>query len=213
MYNVTSIKEANAIIGALEDIKNAMEGGYPEPTSATDGQVLTADGDGGASWEDASGVDMTGAQAGQVLTAIEDMGGNLIQGWTTPDSGLPTITSSDNGKVLTSVYDDKAGTAYAEWQTPSSGGGNVSVCNESILSWTQDSSDYYFTISGSDLPSYVTVFSIQIHADVYGVYKIVPVEKYIYQDKNDIWLVYVSGSDYSTYGLDSNSAHASVLYG
>lgn len=99
MYNVTSVKEAGAIVAALEDIKNAMEGGYPEPTSATQGQVLTADGEGGADWEDASGVDMTGAQAGQVLTAVEDGGGNLVQGWTTPSGGLPA-TAGNSNKVL-----------------------------------------------------------------------------------------------------------------
>lgn len=37
------------------DWANPSGGSYPEPTSATDGQVLTADGLGGASWETPSG--------------------------------------------------------------------------------------------------------------------------------------------------------------
>ena len=140
MYNVTSVKEAGAIVAALEDIKNAMEGGYPEPTTATSGQVLTADGEGGASWEDASGVDMTGAQAGQVLTAIQDMGGNLIQGWTTPDSGggqSATLAKSD------ATYDDKAGVYF--WQIPTIE--YASVISANVISLTEYTS-YISQISG-----------------------------------------------------------------
>lgn len=144
MYNVTSVKEAGAIVAALEDIKNAMEGGYPEPTSATDGQVLTADGDGGASWEDPSGglpastyedegksllVDQNGdAEWGYPAGLVPDptlaSEGDILainnQGspaWTTPSSGggLPSQSESTDGQFLRSVYDDKSGTSEAEW--------------------------------------------------------------------------------------------------
>ena len=63
---------------------------------------------------DNSGVDTTGATAGQVLTAIEDMGGNIIPGWTTPDTGIPTIGVGDNGKKLQAVVPAE-GDPYAAW--------------------------------------------------------------------------------------------------
>lgn len=61
-----------------------------------------------------AGVDTTGATAGQVLTAIEDAGGNLFPGWTTPDTGIPTIGESDNGKTLKAVVPAE-GDPYAVW--------------------------------------------------------------------------------------------------
>lgn len=95
-------------IEGMDELIEAVGGGggssvVPTPAAADEGKVLTANDDGTASWEDASGVDMTGAQAGQVLTAIQDMGGNLIQGWTTPDDGLPEITSSIEQDAILAV--------------------------------------------------------------------------------------------------------------
>lgn len=65
------------------------------------------------------GVDTTGATAGQVLTAIEDAGGNIFPGWTTPDTGIPTIGQGDNGKVLKAVVPAE-GDPYADWGTAES---------------------------------------------------------------------------------------------
>lgn len=99
--------------------------GLPSMSQSDDGKVLQAVYNDKSARTEAQWVtpeiDTTGAQAGQVLTAIEDMGGNIITGWTTPDTGLPSISSSDNGKVLQATYDDKSGTGSAEWVTPSGG--------------------------------------------------------------------------------------------
>lgn len=169
MYNVTSVKEAGAIVAALEDIKNAMDGGYPEPTSATDGQVLTADGDGGASWENPQ------------------------------SSGLPTITSYDNGKVLTSIYDDKSGTGYAEWQTPSGGGGGLTIETYSVdaTDFTQEGSGYeaVFDSQGAFTYSVDDIVSARIYYN--GAFS-VPCSIY-YIDKTG-WAVAVSADDYRTFG-------------
>ena len=103
----------------LQAIATALEGdGYPKPTSATDGQVLTADGQGGADWEDApSGLPSTQfTQTGDVLTVND----NGDPAWITPSGGLPAQSYSTANKVLTSVYDDKSGESTAEWQTSGS---------------------------------------------------------------------------------------------
>ena len=67
-----------------------------------------------------AGVDTTGATAGQVLTAIEDAGGDIFPGWTTPDTGIPTIGSGDNGKMLKAVVPAE-GDPYAAWGEASGG--------------------------------------------------------------------------------------------
>ena len=124
MYNVTSVKEASAIIAALEDIKNAMEGGYPEPTSATDGQVLTADGQGGASWEDAQGGGLpasTYADEGKSL--LVDQNGSPTWGY--PHGLLPDSTSASSGDVL--AINNQGNPA---WTTPSGGGGLPAYTSE-----------------------------------------------------------------------------------
>lgn len=91
------------VVDVLQDIADNMQpvNGVPSPTAEDINKVLTATGVATYGWETASGGDiMSGAQVGQVLTAIEDMGGNIIKGWTTPDEGLPAHSSSDSGKVL-----------------------------------------------------------------------------------------------------------------
>lgn len=97
----------NVIAGLEEGLRNIAQAippanAVPDVESTDDGKVLKATysgGEGSYDWEDASGVDMTGAQAGQVLTAVADGGGNLVQGWTTPSGGLPS-TSGNSNKVL-----------------------------------------------------------------------------------------------------------------
>ena len=147
MYNVTSVKEAGAIVAALEDIKDAMESGYPEPTSATDGQVLTADGDGGASWENPQGgLPSTAYRSEDDVLSLDT---NLNPIWRAPD--VPTIQSSDNGKVLKAQYDDKSGT-FTYWGEASGG----------IERWTAQLSN--FTVDDKSGIAYISVNNL---ADYY----------------------------------------------
>lgn len=109
MVKEVKLDKMDELIRALEG-----EGGLPIPTSADNGKVLgVVEGD--YALKDEAGVDMTGAQAGQVLTAIEDMGGNLKQGWTTPSGGLPSIGSADDGKLLQAYYDSRTETSGTQW--------------------------------------------------------------------------------------------------
>lgn len=127
MYNVTSVKEAGAIVAALEDIKNAMEGSYPEPTSATNGQVLTANGQGGASWEDAQGglPDPSQALQGSVLAlgySGDPEWDNITDIIPEGSKGLvPTTTGITNGYVLTNNNGTPA------WAAASGGGGGNGI--------------------------------------------------------------------------------------
>lgn len=64
-------------------------------------------------------VDFTGAHAGQVLTAIEDAGGHLIQGWTN-NNDVPVPVAADENKVLTANDD-----GTYDWATAAGGGASV----------------------------------------------------------------------------------------
>lgn len=186
-------------LGAIAEALSGGSGSYPEPTTATSGQVLTADGEGGADWEDApSGLPSTeGASEGDVL-AVD---GNGDPAWTTPDSGLPTITEYDNGKVLTALYDDKSGIGHADWLNPSGGSGLT------IDTYSIDATD--FTQEGT---GYVAVFDSQ-GAFTYSVADIVSARIYYtgacslscsihYIDKTG-WAVAISADDYNTMGSAS----------
>ena len=127
MYNVTSVKEANAIIGALEDIKNAIppSNSVPDVTSADNKKVLQA------YYGDASSKGYGWASLDGMLANIgEPSNGDVMTynsetekaEWQTPQGGgggLPSISDSDNGKFLQATYDDKSGTSFASWVTPS----------------------------------------------------------------------------------------------
>ena len=79
---------------------------------ATSGQVLTANGSGGASWQTPSASGMTNPMTTQ---------GDIIIGGS---SGTPTrLAKGTAGQVLTM----NSGATEPEWQTPSGGGGGVSI--------------------------------------------------------------------------------------
>lgn len=89
-------------IDKMDELIEALGGGsgsLPTPTSEDNGKVLGVV-EGEYALKDDEGVDMTGATAGQVLTAIEDAGGNMIPGWTTPDDGLPDVSAQNGGNIL-----------------------------------------------------------------------------------------------------------------
>lgn len=146
MFNVTSVKEAGAIVEALEGIKDAMEGGYPEPTSASEGQVLTADGEGGASWEDAAGglPDISQAEVGAVLA--KSFNGNpywenditdLLPGGST--ALIPSTSGVTDGYVLT----NSSGTPT--WAAASGGGGGgTTIYKKTSTVEYDDKSDIYY---------------------------------------------------------------------
>lgn len=125
MTNVQQIEMFEDLIEKVQNVANAIPPANPVPdvTSADDGKVLKATysgGEGSYDWEDESYPKPTYAGNGQVLTA-DGAGG---ASWQNPQGGgsdLPEITSSDIGKVLQANYDDKSGSGYTEWVTPSSG--------------------------------------------------------------------------------------------
>ena len=108
----------------LKAIADAMEGGYPEPTAASEGQVLTADGEGGASWEDAAdGLPEIDSQVEQ--GAVLAVGYSREPEWVNDITDLipngsaalvPTTTGVTNGYVLT----NNSGTPT--WAAGSGGG-------------------------------------------------------------------------------------------
>ncbi|MBO7733575.1 MAG: hypothetical protein J6S67_13505 [Methanobrevibacter sp.] len=204
MTNVQQIEMFEDLIEKVQNVANAIPpaNSVPDVESTDNGKVLKAtysEGTGSYDWEDApNGLPSTQfTQTGDVLTVNE--AGDPA--WITPSSGLPTITSSDNGKVLTSIYDDKSGTGYAEWQTPSGGGGLT------IASYSVDATD--FTQEGT---SYQAVFDSQ-GAFTYSVADIVSARIYyagafsvpcsIYYIDKTGWAVAVSADDYRTFGSQS----------
>lgn len=114
------IKEVK--IDKMDELIEALGGGsiVPTPTAQDEGKVLTANDDGTASWENASGGVPDYSQALQGSVLATQYSGEL--GWDRPEnllpqgSLLPVITGNDNGKVLQAVYNDKSG-AYVEWVT------------------------------------------------------------------------------------------------
>ena len=87
-------------------------GSYPEPTSATSGQVLTADGLGSASWETPSGGGLPSTENafGGYVIAVNQVGSDKYTGWYKPNvnevstgglSGTDILTPHDeNTEVL-----------------------------------------------------------------------------------------------------------------
>ena len=205
MYNVTSVKEAESVIEALQAIADAIPPANPVPdvTSADDGKVLKATysgGEGSYDWEDESGgvPDYSQASQGSVLATqySGELGWDRVENLMPSDKVLPDITGNDNGKVLQAVYDDKSG-SYAAWVTPSGGVG--------ITTYTVNGSD--FVQHGS---SYEVVFANDYDVNVNSILSAriycsgefsVPCS-IIYVDKTGM-MAQVTGDDYLYIGSTS----------
>lgn len=138
----------------------------PTPAAADEGKVLTAGDDGTASWEDAgSGIPTpTLNDEGKVLRAVPQtqttvapewapinevpIGGQNGQiltknsngyGWAnapTPEKELPSIGSSDSGKLLQAWYDSDEGYGYTSWGTVASVPSSNASDNGKVLTCT-----------------------------------------------------------------------------
>ena len=166
MTNVQQIEMFEDLIEKVQNVANAIPPANPVPdvTSEDDGKVLKATysgGEGSYDWEDESGGVPDYSQASQGSVLATQYSGNL--GWDRPEdllpegSLLPAITGNDNGKVLQAVYNDKSA-SYAQWVTPSGGGGVGSTT---------------YTVNGSDFvqhgSSYEVVFANDYVVDVTSV--------------------------------------------
>lgn len=158
---------------------------YPKPTSATNGQVLTADGAGSASWQNSQGglPDYSQAEQGSVLAT--QYGGDL--GWDRPENLMPSgslvpdFGSASVGDVLT-ITEDKSGNVPA-WVTPSGGGSNITKLSASNVTFASDGSGhavtqtnaytYYteFVGNGNGLNAYVVFSNVDQTAEV----RIIPI--------------------------------------
>ena len=195
MYNVTSVKEADSVIEALQAIADAIPPANPVPdvTSADDGKVLKATysgGEGSYDWDTPdSGLPSTSGHNLNEVLIIEDTttnpptadwnslnevlpnmdpyyypsNGEVITynssthkaEWQTPQSGggLPSISDSDNGKVLQATYDDKSGTGSAEWSRLTTG------ITEYYIGDITSSNTWTAVTSGSDTVAYKCLVS------------------------------------------------------
>lgn len=236
MYNVTSVKEAESVVEALQAIADAIPPANPVPdvTSADDGKVLKATysgGEGSYDWEDESGgvPSTVGHNLNEVLiiddtttnpptanwNALNEVLPNMDPNhyasngevitynssthkaeWQTPQGGggLPSISDSDNGKVLQATYDDKSGTGFASWVTPSGGGIVSTSFSVNGADFTQHGSSYtvVFDSNGDYQGDTSTVISARIE---YSGTISVPCS-IIYVDKTG-WLAQVTADDYS----------------
>jgi hypothetical protein len=111
-----------------------------------------------------------GGQNGQVLT--KDSNG---YGWATPEGGLPSIGSSDSGKVLRSWYDSEEGYGYSRWDTIASVPSSTASDNGKILTCTGRNS--YGWAPGSSGGGHMDVVKFDIakaqfnqDGDMYKVY-------------------------------------------
>lgn len=172
----------------LEAIAEALSGGsgsYPEPTSATDGQVLTANGQGGASWEDPQGgLPSTAYRSKDDVLSLDN---NLNPIWRAPD--VPIITSSDNGKVLKAQFDDKSGT-FAYWGEASNG---ISRWTAQLSNFTVDDKSGIAYISVDNLADYY--FSAQVFYTSSDIKYVKPIE--VSYDYSNNYII-IDSTEYST---------------
>lgn len=119
---------AVATSGDYSDLSNTPTiNNVPAVTSSDDNKVLKASFTGGVgsySWE---------AESGGTVTDVEVDGTSVVSGGvasiTMPTELVPTVTSSDDGKVLKAAY--SGGTGSYSWETESGGGGNQADWAES----------------------------------------------------------------------------------
>lgn len=211
----------------LQDIATALGGSdiVPTPTAQDEGKVLTANDDGTASWENAqSGLPRINGTLKVLSTGYDEPNQTFFPYWedslsnlighngndgdvlTLNDGGLvflpkgvPTVTSSDNGKVLQATYDDKSGTGSAEWVTPSSGGVGSVTFTINGSDFVQDGNSYKVLFDSGDYQGDMSsVVSSRIYYSGVGS---VPCS-IIYVDKTG-WIARVSAEDYSDIRMTS----------
>lgn len=149
MYNVTSVKEAESVVEALQAIADAIPPANPVPdvTSADDGKVLKATysgGEGSYDWEDESGgvPSTVGHNLNEVLIIEDTTTTPPTADWNALDEVLPNMSTNNypsNGDII--AYNSS--THKAEWQTPQSGGGVPDYSGASVgdvLTITEDKS-------------------------------------------------------------------------
>lgn len=190
MYNVTSVKEAESVVEALQAIASAIPpaNSVPDVESTDNGKVLKAtysEGTGSYDWEDESGgvPDYSQAEQGSVLN--KQYNGEL--GWDRPEdlmpngSLVPDFGSASVGDVLT-ITEDKSGN-FPAWVTPTGGGSNITRLAASNVSFASDGGGhavtqtnaytYYteFVGEGNGLSAYAVFSNVNNTAEV----RIVPI--------------------------------------
>ena len=109
--------------------------------------------------------------------------------------GLPSISDSDNGKVLQATYDDKSGTGFASWVTPSGGGGIVSTTFNVLAGDFVKNGNSYKVVFDSNGDYQVDMGSV-ISARIYDAYVCSVPCSITYVDKTG-WIAQVTADDYA----------------
>lgn len=138
---------AVATSGAYSDLSGTPTiNNVPAVTSSDDSKVLKASYSGGVgsySWE---------AESGGTVTDVEVDGTSVVSGGvasiTMPTELVPTVTSSDDGKVLKAAY--SGGTGSYSWETESGGSDAVFVTwDDTSAGWTTMWTQVQAALSGN----------------------------------------------------------------
>lgn len=151
--NYTPTAQTADIVGALKNISQAISegggggGGSPEGTSIKStgvpaGKVLSADGEGGASWEDAGGnVESVNGQTGEVVLTKSDVGLGNVDNTSDADKPISTATQSAlNNKQAKLVSGTNIKTIN---NTSILGSGNISISSGGSKGHVVSFMDYY----------------------------------------------------------------------
>ena len=203
-FSETTVSETSFVISGIASSTSAVSFGattrkrtnqVPDASSQTVGKVLTIksvpDEDPIASWETPSGGTQYSAGNGINISAQNEISVDTSVVATQNDlSGIeqvPTVTSTDDGKVLTASY--SGGTGSFAWTTPSGGSSNVFVWEAGT---TTNQEVYDAIAAGKD---------IFIHAVESGDNVVYQVYKYILISGT----YYVYSSRYSDLGGTGNT--------